>query len=297
MYNVLMQYKNKKINDIEIYYFTAEMTIEELVGEAQAFFLYAKYGILTDIDQIYSMGDNKLPEKIDKLLDSEDMNNWLDLFQEKVTIFPERCTPKFIYKQIQSIASKNGEIVKERINDQDVFVEYRKYNKDKWIIIIYDNFQKTKPHNGQDLRQAIVEMSGYFDSARQNYGFVIAAMQQINRTSKTFDRYKLEQFFPSEQDLKDSEAPFHDCQVCLVQISPLKLGLSNFDGYDVDGNPNSLGDRLRAIKIIKNRGGIAYYINYFLFLGENSFYKEIQYASEITDAREFYGQISKIKKE
>ena len=296
MYNPLMQYKMGNIDDIEIHYFTAEMTIEELVGEAQAFYLYIKHGILTDTDQIYSLGESTIPKKVDELLDGVDMQEWLDLFEEKVNIIAERCTPKFMYKQLQTVAKENGNIITETVNGQDIFVKYEKFNPDKWIIFIYDNFQKTKAHSGQDFRESIVEMSGYFDMGRLHFGFVTVAMQQINRTSKTFDRYKLEQFFPSEQDLKDSEAPFHDCQVCLVQISPFKLKLNTFDGYDVDGNPNSLRDRLRAIKIIKNRGGKAYYVNYFMFLGENSIYKEIPYAENIKDPREFYQQINNIKK-
>jgi len=296
MYNSLMQYKQGKINDIEIKYYTAEMTIEELVGEAQAFYLYISKGLLTDTDQIYSLGDEKLPEIIDSELDSPEMNEWLDLFQEKVTIITERCSPKFLYKELLQTAKGNGEIITEDINGQDVFKEYRKYNPDKWIGFIYDNFQKTKPHSGQDLRHAIMELSGYFDMARQHFGFYICAMQQVNRTSKSFDRYKLEQFFPSEQDLKDSEAPYHDCQVCLVQISPFKLKLKDFDGYNVDGEKMSLRDRLRAIKIIKNRGGKSYYVNYFMFLGENSYYKEIEYAEDIFDEYRFYNDIYNIKK-
>lgn len=294
MYNSLLQFKLGKIDDVEIHYYTAEMTLEELLGEAQAFYLYYSKGLLTDTDQIYTLGDNKLPSVVDKALDTEEMNEWLDLFEEKVIIVPERCTPKFLYKEIQTIAKNNGEIITEEINGQEVFVDYKKHNPDKWVIMIYDNFQKTKPHQGQDLRQAIVELSGYFDMARMHFGFVISAMQQINRTSKGFDRYKLEQFFPSEQDLKDSEAPFHDCQVCLVQISPFKLKLKDFDHYDVDGNPYSLRDRLRAVKIIKNRGGKSYYVNYFLFLGENSIYSEIKYPEELTQL--WYREIANIKK-
>lgn len=282
MYNTFFQWVDGKIEDFEVNYYSCEMTTEEIIIEFQALYLWEKYKILTDYPQINSEGDNKIPRRVDELLNSKELEDITNLFESKVHIVSERVSSKFLYKEIQRIAKANGTIEYKKINGQDVFKSYTKHNPEKWIIIIFDNFQKLTLNEGQDLRKAIVETSLFLDMGRFHFGFVICAMQQINRTSKTFDRYKLEQYFPSEQDLKDSEAPFHDCQICIVQISPFKLDLPKLDGYPVKGK-NGLEDRLRAIKIIKNRGGIPYKVDYFLFLGENSFYSEIPYPEKMTE--------------
>ena len=69
--------------------------------------------------------------------------------------------------------------------------------------------------------------------------------------------------------------------MAITQISPFKLGLKTFEDYNVSKDNNGLKDRLRVIKVIKNRGGTAYGTNCYLFLGENSVYKELPYANDL----------------
>jgi len=295
LYNTIVQYIEKNIEDFEIHYYTVEMTLDEIIAECQAFFIFTKYKKLTDISQIYSLGNNKIPKVIDDMLDNEYLTKIIDILETKVKIITERVSPKFLYKEIEKAARANGEIITESINDINVVKEYKKHNPNKWIIFMFDNYQKLKPHQGQDLREAINELSSYFDRARNLYSFVMVAMQQINRNSKSFDRYKLGQYFSSEQDLKDSEGSFHDCQVAIVLLSPYKLGLKDFEGYDIKKTKNGLKDRMRALKIIKNRGGMAYVVDYMLFLGENAVFKELPYSENLKD--EHYLQIKNIKKE
>lgn len=284
MYNSFFQWKSGKIEDYEIVYLTAEMTIEEIIGEFQAILLYLKYNTLIDIDTIYSYGDKKISDDVDNLLESEEVIKLTEEFISKITIISENFTPKFVYKSLFDLARRNGEIVTKTINNEEVFAEYKKTNPNKWCIFILDNFQKLKSNNGDSLKDAIIQTSSMLDVyGRIRFGFVCVGLQQLNRVSKTFDRYKLAQYFPSEQDLKDSEAPFHDCQVCIVQISPFKLDLDEFAKYKIKGNIG-LKDRFRAIKIIKNRGGNSYVVDFLLFLGENAFYKELPYAEDMKDS-------------
>lgn len=292
MYNPLFQYLNKQIEDVEIYLYTCEMGMLEVIGEFHALCYFMETGKLTDIDQIYSYGENKISEEINTFLNSERIVKVTNELERKVHIVNERISSGFLYKEIQRIARDNGTIKFKEENGKKMFEGYKKHNEKKWIIFIFDNFQKlsrTKDEN--TLREGIVKVSSYLDMARLLFGFVAVAMQQVNRNNKSFDRYKYEQYFHKEEDLKDSEAPFHDAQVVISQISPFKLGLDEFDDYDV----TRMKDRLRAFKVIKNRGGLAYGVNYFRFLGENSHYKEIPYGDEVGDA--FYDKIAKLKKE
>lgn len=292
MYNTFFQFIQGNIKDFELWLYTAEMSLVEVIGEFHALYYYLKKGVLTDIDQIYSYGDNLITKELDKFLDSNEVKDITAKLEAKVHVINERINSGFLYKELQRIAKENGKIV---LNEEGRFVSYTKNNPDKWIVFIFDNFQKLSLTKGETtLREAIVKVSAYMDIGRLLFGFVMVAMQQVNRNNKSFDRYKYEQFFHKEEDLKDSEAPFHDCQVCISQISPFKLDLDSFDGYVVKGK-DGMRDRLRALKIIKNRGGQAYGINYFLFLGECAFYKEIPYPEELQS--KFYNDINNLKKQ
>ena len=291
MYNTFFQFIQGNIKDFELWLYTAEMSLVEVIGEFHALYYYLKKGIITDIDQIYSYGENTITKELDEFLDSDEVKDITAKLESKVHIINERINSGFLYKELQRIARENGKI---ELNEEGRFVSYTKNNSDKWIIFIFDNFQKLSLTKGETtLREAIVKVSSYMDIGRLLFGFVMVAMQQVNRNNKSFDRYKYEQFFHKEEDLKDSEAPFHDCQVCFSQISPFKLDLDDFDGYKIK-DTNGMKDRLRAVKIIKNRGGQAYGINYFLFLGECAFYREIPYPESLP--KTFYADINNIKK-
>lgn len=270
------------------------MPEEEILLEFQAVYLYVYHGILTDIDEISSNGIYKIPKDVDEKLDSEQFKEILAKFESKVVIINERISSRFLYKDLQETATANGTIKTKSINGIEVFDSYTKKDTDKWIIIIFDNFQKITTTKGSSLRESIIEASLFLDNARLKYKFVVCAIQQINRNSKSFDRYKYDSYYPAEQDLKDSESPFHDCQVCIVQISPFKLNLPSIDGYDITQTKNGLKDRFRAIKVIKNRGGQAYGVNYLKFIGENSVYTEIPYPEKLTP--DFYQKTNQLKK-
>lgn len=291
MYNTFFQFIQGTIKDFELWLYTAEMTIEEVIGEFHALYYYHVKGRLTDIDQIYSYGENSITKELDEFLASKEVEEITNKLEKKVHIINERINSGFLYKEIQTIARNNGIVNRDK---NGKFISYTKHNPDKWIIILFDNFQKlnrTKDENS--LRESIIKVSAYMDVGRLLFRFVMIAMQQVNRNNKSFDRYKYEQFFHKEEDLKDSEAPFHDCQVCISQISPYKLDLDEFDNYTIKGN-EGLEDRFRALKIIKNRGGQAFGVNYFMFLGECAMYKEIPYPEKLP--KDFYSKINNLKK-
>jgi len=291
MYNTFFQFIKEDIKDFELWLYTCEMSITEVIGEFHALYYYIKVGKITDIDQIYSYGDNKITPELDKFLASDEVIAITNKLEQKVHIINERISSGFLYKEIQRIAKENGTIKTK----DGRFDSYTKNNPDKWIVIIFDNFQKLNRSKSENtLRESIVKVSAYMDVGRLLFDFVTVAMQQVNRNNKSFDRYKYEQFFHKEEDLKDSEAPFHDCQVCFSQISPFKLDLDEFDGYKIKGS-KSFKDRFRAVKLIKNRGGQAYGVDYFRFIGENSMYEEIPYSEDFTDKD--YKALKELKKE
>lgn len=265
--------------DIDINYYTAEMTIEEIIAELQAYWVFTitKYQSLIDMDFIYSYGENKITKEIDDMLESNECKDITNEFEKKVRIVNENFGRKYIYKQLIASAEKHGTLEWEEGEDVHFIKSYTEYNQNMYNINIIDNYQRLQRLPGEDAKQTIDIVSRQIDWARQKFNQTWVALNQINRTTKNLDRYKLEQYWPGPESLKDSENPFHDCQTCIVGISPKALNLRVFDGYKVlhDEESRGLMDRLRPIKIIKNRGGVAHKTGYLGFLGECAFFFEL----------------------
>jgi hypothetical protein len=272
--------------DIDINYYTAEMPVEEIIAEFQAYWIYLVTGKtrLIDTDQIYSYGEAVIAKDIDNLLNSKECIDITNTFQQKVRIVNESFGAKYLYKQLIASAEKHGKITWKKIDDTVSFVEnYEEYNPNMYNINIVDNFQRLQRIQGENAKTTIDQVSRHMDWGRQKFNQIWVGLNQINRNTKNLDRYKLGQFFPGPESLKDSENPYHDCQICMVLISPKGLNLKDFDGYKILHNSDGKGlmDRLRPIKILKNRGGIANKTGYLGFLGECAHFFELPEATEL----------------
>ena len=133
MYNTFFQFIQGNIKDFELWLYTAEMSLVEVIGEFHALYYYLKKGIITDIDQIYSYGDNTITKELDEFLDSDEVKDITAKLESKVHIINERINSGFLYKELQRIARENGKI---ELNEEGRFVSYTKNNSDKWIIFI-----------------------------------------------------------------------------------------------------------------------------------------------------------------
>ena len=100
MYNPFFQYLQENIEDVEIFLYTCEMSMIEVVGEFQALYYYLKKGKITDINQIYSYGDNKITKELDEFLDSEECERITNKLEERVHIVNERSSSGLLYKEI-----------------------------------------------------------------------------------------------------------------------------------------------------------------------------------------------------
>jgi hypothetical protein len=271
--------------DIDINYYTAEMPIEEVIAEFQAFWVFITHKKLTDMDNIYSIGDNKITKEIDDMLNSKECEDITTEFQKKVRIVNENFGRKYLYKQLIASAEKNGKIDWDTSDNDTPFIKsYTEHNPDMYNINIVDNFQRLLRLPGENEKATIDQLSRQMDWGRQKFNQTWVGLQQINRNEKNFDRYKYKQFFPGPASLKDTENPFHDCQVCIVGISPKALELDEFMGYKVshDKTSRGLADRYRPIKILKNRGGVSNKIGHLGFLGECAAFFELPSVEHMT---------------
>jgi hypothetical protein len=285
MYTPFFQWVKAKGNfDIDIRYYTAEMPIEEIIAEFHAYWVFLNSQKLTDMDHIYSFGENKLDKEIDDMLESNECKDITKEFEKKVKIINESFGRKYIYKQLIASAERNGTISWETNNDSHFIKSYKEHNPNMYNINIVDNFQRLVSLPGESSKQTIDELSRQMDWGRQKFNQIWVGLQQINRNTKNLDRYKLGQYFPGPESLKDTENPFHDCQVCIVGISPKALNLKEYDGYKVAHDKESKGlmDRLRPIRILKNRGGISNKTGYLGFLGECAHFFELPEADKIS---------------
>ncbi len=274
LFNPFIQWYKGNIEDLEIVYLTNEMTIEEVIGQFVCFLYYQETNKIADLNILYSQGDHEITEDLEDFIKKDETKEILSLFEQKVQIKSEILYSGFIYKTIMDTARENGEIIEEISKDNKKYIkDYIKENDNKEIIIVVDNFTKIIPSGDKRemlKKNAVDLVSSYLDTARYKFGFITVGLQQVNRNTSAIDKMKIGDYFPTEKDAKESENPFHDAQVVFSQISPWKDNIQSFDKIPV----KEFKDRLRVIKIIKNRGGIAYKIIPYIFLGEFSYYKE-----------------------
>ena len=263
--------------DIDVNYYTAEMPVDALVGEFQAFWLFKYHKHLVDTKHIYSIGNSKIDSKIYDILTSKECEDITNEFEKKVNIVNESISSGFIYKEANRLATKHGDVKwRDKENLSKGVESYKEKNPHMFQIGIVDNYQRLFTAKGQTQKEAIDTTSKYLDRSRQVFNQTWVALNQINRNTKNLDRYKLGQFFPGPESLKDSEQPYHDCQICIVLISPKDLGLNEFNGYQItpsNGVPG-LMDRIRPFKILKNRDGLKK-VGFLGFIGEVAYFWEL----------------------
>ena len=244
---------NKDI-EIEVFYYSFE--IDKLSKQCNwlSRAVYNKYGEIIPPKTIKGLGDCKLTEDQQKLV-----NDCIPDVEEafnKINFTWDPVNPTGIYKQLFKYFESKGEILYEPYKDefgkdQKRITGYVPKNPKSYVICAIDHLALMKEERSFDTKQNIDKMSEYNIFLRNTFGLTSFFLQQFNDGLSNVDRAKFKgiDLSPQKSDFKDSRNPYQDSDLVIGLMNPFKLDMMSYNKYDV----KKLGKNLVGLKILKNR--------------------------------------------
>jgi hypothetical protein len=259
--------------DVDVLYYSIEMSKYQKALQAISYFLYVKQGIAVSPIDLRSVRQALDKEVVIKI---KELNPFMDKFFSKVKYNDYTRNRYGIWRDIFDYAQKNGEIqYEEKIFDDKkvkVISGYKPNNPDKITIIIIDHVSLLTPEKGDTLHDSIGKLSSEdLIRARNLFGFTPVIVQQQAASQESLENKKADALMPSLAGLADNKLTARDWDVGFGLFSPVRHGFNNFKGYDI----TKFGDRFRSMEILVNREGGGNELCPLYFRGECSYFLEL----------------------
>lgn len=259
--------------DVEVLYFSLEMSKYQKYLQAISHFLFIKEGISISPTELRSVRKALSNDVIEKI---KNIEPFLNKFFQKVKYNDYIRNRYGIWLEIFKYAEQNGEIIyEERDFDgkkQKVISGYKPHKPDKITIIIVDHVSLLNPERGDKLHDSIGKLSSEdLIRARNLFGFTPVVVQQQAAAQESLENKKADALMPSLSGLADNKLTARDWDVGFGLFSPYRHSFSNFKGYDI----TKFKDRFRSLEILVNREGGGNELCPLYFRGEASYFSEL----------------------
>ena len=245
---------------INIHYYSFE--IDEISKKANwlSVLIYKKYDRVISPETIKGLGDFRLTEDEQEIVDSELIE--LDKIWNKINWIWENVNPTGIRNDLWKFMEKRGKFIHSNyINEKgetkqriDSFIPN---NPEEYNIVVLDHLYLMKGERGFTPKANIDKWSEYCLSMRNMFAITFFNVQQFNQGLSSVDRQKFKgvDISPQQNDFKDTTNPYQDCDVALGLLNAHKMDMETCAGYNINvpGARYNLKDRFRMVKIIKNR--------------------------------------------
>lgn len=295
VYNPIDWYlENKDKTDIKLIipYYSFEIPKKDKAAKYLARRIYKRYGVLLDVNNILSRGNNRISQEHYDLVKKE-----LPIFEELDDILLMQDLPKNptgIWNDLLKLAHENGTGIQQIDNGNYQFkegVDYKPKNDNLYVIPVVDHIGLTKTEREFNKKQVIDKLSAYMIILRNKCNFSPVLVQQLNRSMSSSDRFKLDRVEPQLSDFKESGNTQEDANVVLALFSPQRYEIPSFRDYNI----GQLRNRFRSLSILKNRDGEADKMLGLQFIGEVGGFSELPTGKEMTEND--YNRIKQIKKD
>ena len=262
--------------NFEIIYYSLEIEPTVKLAKFVARKIWEDHNILTNINQIYSKGNHKVPKKVLDILDSYE--EYFDEMQEKTLFFRSSMSPNYLYKDLMDYAEARGKFIR---NKDNIVLQY--IPKDPFLItlVIIDHIgliEGNREDQG-NKKKAIDRASKILVYFRNMCKFSPVVVSQFNRGIEGMDRKENDTQEPQLSDFKDTGATQEDANTVMALFHPFKYGMEKHRGYPI----MQLQRRYRSNHILKNRDGMDGLVVGMHFLGEVGKFKELPPAKNLAE--------------
>lgn len=260
------------VHDLEIIYYSLEIPPEHQMAKHIANLIWREHKIMTNLNEILSLGDNKLRPEVEFLVKS--YSERMDEIQNKYIHYRSSLNPDFLYKDLITYAEKRGKVIR---NEDGLIVEYIPNNPGLITLVVIDHIGLINYSKYKDLKEAIDQASRTLVFFRNMFNFSPVVISQINRSSEQMTRREDDNWMPMLSDIKNTGNVSEDCNTAIGLASPFYYGVEKCMGFDITKYKN----RYRLAKICKNRDGDVNLLANFLFLGEIGMYSQLPRAEDL----------------
>jgi replicative DNA helicase len=260
------------IHKLEVIYYSLELTPEEQIAKHIAKLIWEDHKILTEVDEMLSVGNMEIPEEVDELINTYEKQ--LKAIQSKYIRFKTSLSPKSLFRDLMNYAEKRGTVIKD---DEGNIIEYIPNDPSLITLIVIDHIGLINYKDYSTKKEAIDMTSRYLVFFRNMCKFSPVVISQVNRGSEQMDRREDDNWQPMLGDIKDSGNTSEDANTVIAIASPFYYGVQTCLGFDI----TKYKDRYRLIKILKNRNGKRNLLASFLFIGEIGAYYQLPSADEL----------------
>lgn len=288
---------------VKVLYVALEETPERVMTRFISWLLYEHTNHKIHIspsDLRSSKNDRPLPEDILEILDSDDVKDVIDYFEEHI-IFIQEKNPTGIYKACRKYAEESGEVITKpavyrdefgKVQETEAFDYYVPNNPNEYVIPVIDTINIVESERGYTKKQSIDKLSEYLAIyLRNRYGQSPIVIQQQNTDNESIESVKFNRTRPTTAGLGDSKYTAHDANIVLGIFSPYKFGLKEYLGYPID----KFKDHFRTLEVLVNRDGELGGIVPLFFDGAVCNWAELPKIDNIAEMNKVYQHLRKLE--
>lgn len=259
--------RDKNDLKVDIWLYSFEIPIRDVLIKAVCRQLYLKYNILLDVNYVLSRGKHRISDEYYQLVCRE--ADELQEIEDHIHIKDIPTNPTGIWKDMISFHQSTGSGIPA--SGDLTNVNYKPSHSNHYVIVIIDHVALALKERGYNTKEVIDKLSEYLVILRNKLGITPVVVQQLNRSLSSTDRFKQDRVDPQLSDFKDTGNTIQDSNVCLALFAPNRYEIPEYRGYDI----TSLKDRFRSLSLLKNRDGEADKRVGLGFVGECGYFKEM----------------------
>ena len=282
---------------VKILYFTLEMSKEDKVKEALAYFLYILKDIRKSPDDLDSLFKKRITDNA-TIKAIQEIQPQMCEFLQTVDFIDHTRNPFGIYKAIREYAHNNGhyvddkgnklntEFIEKGLNDEAKKIfQYIPNDPDEYVICIFDHLSLLTPEDGKSTHQTLSDFSSnYCIRIRDRWKYIPVGVQQQAAAQESVENTQANMIRPSANGLGDNKLTGRDCNMMLGLFAPFRFRRAEWEGFDI----TKLRDSYRELSVILNRnGGVG--VTDLYFDGAVNYFKELPEAKDMTS--ELYSQL------
>jgi hypothetical protein len=273
---------NNKDIDLRIKYYSLEVDRIETTAKIVSWFICNYHNILCSPATLMSRGDRYIPKHVEELIESKD--KFFDDFFSRVQIIDKPMSPTEIKKDIVKYATSRGKLEK----DSEGLDIYKPDNPKEHVIVIFDTLSNLSLESKGSIvnKKSTIDLHSEYcrHIYRNTLKYTVCNVMHSNRDLSSSNRVRYNEVSPKKEDIIDSSRPSQEANIVIAVFNPAEYmnpnnNLSKFMGYDIP----RLGNRFRAIILLKNRNGDTMKRLGTMFLGECGFYEELPSAKSIKE--------------